>query len=237
MGLSLKQLLAELAKYIDVSSEMQVGAMDYACSSGGVIYVKELSGILGLSYKQTLDLMTRLRKRGLVVRRGIGIYSLTERGRELCNLIKTLKPSSEPPFKLIRLLLIVGSRPGNKLPLKKLMKLSRMKRDELIKILSDWGRFYEENGEEYFEFSVESEQQFKEIVRVLGIGPITLRILTFLTRGRNLSSILLRFLIFYLSASTLVIYDILTAHILGVIAASLWMAVTVIFIILFAFKK
>ena len=51
MGLSLKQFLAELAKYIDVSSEMQVGAVDYACSSGGVIYVKELSEILGLSYK------------------------------------------------------------------------------------------------------------------------------------------------------------------------------------------
>jgi len=233
----LKQLLAELAKYIDVSSEMQVGAMDYACSSGGVIYVKELSEILGLSYKQTLDLMTRLRKRKLVIRRGIGVYSLTERGRELCNLMKTLKPSSEPPFKVIRLLLIIGSRFGNKISLKKLMKLSRMRRDELIKILSDWGRIYEENGEEYFEFSVESQQQFKEIARVLGMGPITLRILTFLTRGRDLSSILLRFLIFYLSASILVIYDILTANILGVAAASLWMAVTVIFIILFAFKK
>jgi len=233
----LKQLLAELAKYIDVSSEMQVGAMDYACSSGGVIYVKDLSEILGLSYKQTLDLMTRLRKRKLVIRRGIGVYSLTERGRELCNLMKTLKPSSEPPFKVIRLLLIIGSRFGNKISLKKLMKLSRMRRDELIKILSDWGRIYEENGEEYFEFSVESQQQFKEIARVLGMGPITLRILTFLTRGRDLSSILLRFLIFYLSASILVIYDILTANILGVAAASLWMAVTVIFIILFAFKK
>lgn len=233
----MKQLLAELAKYIDVSSEMQVGAMDYACSSGGVIYVKELSEILGLSYKQTLDLMTRLRKRKLVIRRGIGVYSLTERGRELCNLMKTLKPSSEPPFKVIRLLLIIGSRFGNKISLKKLMKLSRMRRDELIKILSDWGRIYEENGEEYFEFSVESQQQFKEIARVLGMGPITLRILTFLTRGRDLSSILLRFLIFYLSASILVIYDILTANILGVAAASLWMAVTVIFIILFAFKK
>ena len=211
--------------------------MDYACSSGGVIYVKELSEILGLSYKQTLDLMTRLRKRKLVIRRGIGVYSLTERGRELCNLMKTLKPSSEPPFKVIRLLLIIGSRFGNKISLKKLMKLSRMRRDELIKILSDWGRIYEENGEEYFEFSVESQQQFKEIARVLGMGPITLRILTFLTRGRDLSSILLRFLIFYLSASILVIYDILTANILGVAAASLWMAVTVIFIILFAFKK
>lgn len=233
----MKQLLAELAEYIDVSSEMQVGAMDYACSSGGVIYVKELSEILGLSYKQTLDLMTRLRKRKLVIRRGIGVYSLTERGRELCNLMKTLKPSSEPPFKVIRLLLIIGSRFGNKISLKKLMKLSRMRRDELIKILSDWGRIYEENGEEYFEFSVESQQQFKEIARVLGMGPITLRILTFLTRGRDLSSILLRFLIFYLSASILVIYDILTANILGVAAASLWMAVTVIFIILFAFKK
>ena len=233
----MKQLLAELAKYIDVSSEMQVGAMDYACSSGGVIYVKDLSEILGLSYKQTLDLMTRLRKRKLVIRRGIGVYSLTERGRELCNLMKTLKPSSEPPFKVIRLLLIIGSRFGNKISLKKLMKLSRMRRDELIKILSDWGRIYEENGEEYFEFSVESQQQFKEIARVLGMGPITLRILTFLTRGRDLSSILLRFLIFYLSASILVIYDILTANILGVAAASLWMAVTVIFIILFAFKK
>ena len=233
----MKQLLAELAKYIDISSEMQVGAMDYACSSGGVIYVKELSEILGLSYKQTLDLMTRLRKRKLVIRRGIGVYSLTERGRELCNLMKTLKPSSEPPFKVIRLLLIIGSRFGNKISLKKLMKLSRMRRDELIKILSDWGRIYEENGEEYFEFSVESQQQFKEIARVLGMGPITLRILTFLTRGRDLSSILLRFLIFYLSASILVIYDILTANILGVAAASLWMAVTVIFIILFAFKK
>ena len=233
----MKQLLAELAKYIDVSSEMQVGAMDYACSSGGVIYVKELSETLGLSYKQTLDLMTRLRKRKLVIRRGIGVYSLTERGRELCNLMKTLKPSSEPPFKVIRLLLIIGSRFGNKISLKKLMKLSRMRRDELIKILSDWGRIYEENGEEYFEFSVESQQQFKEIARVLGMGPITLRILTFLTRGRDLSSILLRFLIFYLSASILVIYDILTANILGVAAASLWMAVTVIFIILFAFKK
>ena len=237
MSLNLKQLLAELAKYIDISSEMQVGAMDYACSSGGVIYVKELSEILGLSYKQTLDLMTRLRKRKLVIRRGIGVYSLTERGRELCNLMKTLKPSSEPPFKVIRLLLIIGSRFGNKISLKKLMKLSRMRRDELIKILSDWGRIYEENGEEYFEFSVESQQQFKEIARVLGMGPITLRILTFLTRGRDLSSILLRFLIFYLSASILVIYDILTANILGVAAASLWMAVTVIFIILFAFKK
>lgn len=233
----MKQLLAELAEYIDVSSEMQVGAMDYACSSGGVIYVKELSEILGLSYKQTLDLMTRLRKRKLVIRRGIGVYSLTERGRELCNLMKTLKPSSEPPFKVIRLLLIIGSRFGNKISLKKLMKLSRMRRDELIKILSDWGRIYEENGEEYFEFSVESQQQFKEIARVFGMGPITLRILTFLTRGRDLSSILLRFLIFYLSASILVIYDILTANILGVAAASLWMAVTVIFIILFAFKK
>ena len=233
----MKQLLAELAKYIDVSSEMQVGAMDYACSSGGVIYVKDLSEILGLSYKQTLDLMTRLRKRKLVIRRGIGVYSLTERGRELCNLMKTLKPSSEPPFKVIRLLLIIGSRFGNKISLKKLMKLSRMRRDELIKILSDWGRIYEEHGEEYFEFSVESQQQFKEIARVLGMGLITLRILTFLTRGRDLSSILLRFLIFYLSASILVIYDILTAHILGVAAASLWMAVTVIFIILFAFKK
>lgn len=233
----MKQLLAELAEYIDVSSEMQVGAMDYACSSGGVIYVKDLSEILGLSYKQTLDLMTRLRKRKLVIRRGIGVYSLTERGRELCNLMKTLKPSSEPPFKVIRLLLIIGSRFGNKISLKKLMKLSRMRRDELIKILSDWGRIYEENGEEYFEFSVESQQQFKEIARVLGMGPITLRILTFLTRGRDLSSILLRFLIFYLSASILVIYDILTANILGVAAASLWMAVTVIFIILFAFKK
>jgi len=233
----LKQLLAELAEYIDVSSEMQVGAMDYACSSGGVIYVKDLSEILGLSYKQTLDLMTRLRKRKLVIRRGIGVYSLTERGRELCNLMKTLKPSSEPPFKVIRLLLIIGSRFGNKISLKKLMKLSRMRRDELIKILSDWGRIYEENGEEYFEFSVESQQQFKEIARVLGMGPITLRILTFLTRGRDLSSILLRFLIFYLSASILVIYDILTANILGVAAASLWMVVTVIFIILFAFKK
>ena len=233
----MKQLLAELAEYIDVSSEMQVGAMDYACSSGGVIYVKELSEILGLSYKQTLDLMTRLRKRKLVIRRGIGVYSLTERGRELCNLMKTLKPSSEPPFKVIRLLLIIGSRFGNKISLKKLMKLSRMRRDELIKILSDWGRIYEENGEEYFEFSVESQQQFKEIARVFGMGPITLRILTFLTRGRDLSSILLRFLIFYLSASILVIYDILTANILGVAAASLWMVVTVIFIILFAFKK
>ena len=233
----MKQLLAELAKYIDVSSEMQVGAMDYACSSGGVIYVKDLSEILGLSYKQTLDLMTRLRKRKLVIRRGIGVYSLTERGRELCNLMKTLKPSSEPPFKVIRLLLIIGSRFGNKISLKKLMKLSRMRRDELIKILSDWGRIYEESGEEYFEFSVESQQQFKEIARVFGMGPITLRILTFLTRGRDLSSILLRFLIFYLSASILVIYDILTANILGVAAASLWMAVTVIFIILFAFKK
>jgi len=233
----LKQLLAELAKYIDVSSEMQAGAMDYACSSGGVIYVKELSEILGLSYKQTLDLMTRLRKRKLVIRRGIGVYSLTERGRELCNLMKTLKPSSEPSFKVIRLLLIIGSRFGNKISLKKLMKLSRMRRDELIKILSDWGRIYEENEEEYFEFSVESQQQFKEIARVLGMGPITLRILTFLTRGRDLSSILLRFLIFYLSASILVIYDILTANILGVAAASLWLAVTVIFIILFAFKK
>ena len=233
----MKQLLAELAEYIDVSSEMQVGAMDYACSSGGVIYVKDLSEILGLSYKQTLDLMTRLRKRKLVIRRGIGVYSLTERGRELCNLMKTLKPSSEPPFKVIRLLLIIGSRFGNKISLKKLMKLSRMRRDELIKILSDWGRIYEENGEEYFEFSVESQQQFKEIARVLGMGPITLRILTFLTRGRDLSSILLRFLIFYLSVSILVIYDILTANILGVAAASLWMAVTVIFIILFAFKK
>ena len=181
--------------------------------------------------------MTRLRKRKLVIRRGIGVYSLTERGRELCNLMKTLKPSSEPPFKVIRLLLIIGSRFGNKISLKKLMKLSRMRRDELIKILSDWGRIYEENGEEYFEFSVESQQQFKEIARVLGMGPITLRILTFLTRGRDLSSILLRFLIFYLSASILVIYDILTANILGVAAASLWMAVTVIFIILFAFKK
>jgi len=237
MSLNLKQLLAELAEYIDVSSEMQVGAMDYACSSGGVIYVKDLSEILGLSYKQTLDLMTRLRKRKLVIRRGIGVYSLTERGRELCNLMKTLKPSSEPPFKVIRLLLIIGSRFGNKISLKKLMKLSRMRRDELIKILSDWGRIYEENGEEYFEFSVESQRQFKEIARVLGMGPITLRILTFLTRGRDLSSILLRFLIFYLSASILVIYDILTANILGVAAASLWMAVTVIFIILFAFKK
>ena len=233
----MKQLLAELAEYIDVSSEMQVGAMDYACSSGGVIYVKELSETLGLSYKQTLDLMARLRKRKLVIRRGIGVYSLTERGRELCNLMKTLKPSSEPPFKVIRLLLIIGSRFGNKISLKKLMKLSRMRRDELIKILSDWGRIYEENGEEYFEFSVESQQQFKEIARVFGMGPITLRILTFLTRGRDLSSILLRFLIFYLSASILVIYDILTANILGVAAASLWMAVTVIFIILFAFKK
>ena len=106
MGLSLKQLLAELAKYIDVSSEMQVGAMDYACSSGGVIYVKELSEILGLSYKQTLDLMTRLRKRGLVVRRGIGIYSLTEKGRELCNLIKTLKPVSYTHLTLPTILLV-----------------------------------------------------------------------------------------------------------------------------------
>ncbi|HDJ66765.1 MAG TPA: hypothetical protein ENF33_03545 [Nitrososphaeria archaeon] len=237
MGLSLKQLLAELAKYIDVSSEMQVGAVDYACSSGGIIYVKELAEILGLSYKQTLDLMTRLRKKGLIARRGIGIYSLTEKGRELCNLIRTVKPSNRPPFKIIRLLLIVGSRPDNKLPLKKLMKLSRMKRDELIEILSDFGRFYEEDGEEYFELNAKSEKQFKEIVRILGIGPITLRILTFLTRGRDLSSILLRFLILYLSASILVIYDILAAHILGVIAASLWMVVTVTFIILFAFKK
>jgi len=51
MGLSLKQFLAELAKYIDISSEMQVSAVDYACSSGEVIYAKELSEILGLSYK------------------------------------------------------------------------------------------------------------------------------------------------------------------------------------------
>ena len=237
MGLSLKQFLAELAKYIDISSEMQVGAMDYACSSGGVIYVKELSDILGLSYKQTLDLMTRLRKRGLVIRRGIGVYSLTERGWKLCDLMKNLKPSIKSPFKVIRLLLIAGSGPGNKLPLKRLMKLSRMGRDELIGILSEWGRFYEENGEEYFEFSEEREKQFRELVRVLGIGPLTLRILTFLTRGRDLSSILMRFLIIYLSVSILVIYDILTAHILGVIAALLWMAVTVIFIILFASKK
>ena len=74
-------------------------------------------------------------------------------------------------------------------------------------------------------------------MRVLGIGPLTLRILRFLTRGRDLSSILMRFLIIYLSVSMLVIYDILTGHILGVITASLWMVVTVIFIILFAFKK
>ncbi|RLE79164.1 MAG: hypothetical protein DRJ51_08305 [Thermoprotei archaeon] len=237
MGLSLKQFLAELAKYIDISSEMQVGAVDYACSSGGVIYVKELSEILGLSYKQTLDLMTRLKKRGLVVRRGIGVYSLTERGRELCNLMEKLKPSTESPFKVIKLLLIVGSGLSDKLSLKRLMKLSRMKRDELIRILSEWGRFYQEGGEEYFEFSVESEKRFRELVRVLGIGPLTLRILRFLTRGRDLSSILMRFLIIYLSVSMLVIYDILTGHILGVIAASLWMVVTVIFIILFAFKK
>jgi len=229
--------LAELVKYIDVSSEMQVGAMDYACSSGGVIHVKELSKILGLSYKQTLDLMTRLRKRGLVIRRGIGVYDLTERGRELCDLMKTLKPSAESPLKLIRLLLIIGSRADDKLSLEELMKLSRMGRDELSKTLSDWGEFYEEKGREYFKFNAESKRQFEELVRVLGIGPITLRILTFLTRGRDLSSILMRFLIFYLLASILVIYDILTAHVLGVIAALLWMAVTVAFIMLFAFKK
>ena len=237
MGLSLKQLLAELAKYIDVSSEMQVGAMDYACSSGGVIYVKELSEILGLSYKQTLDLMTRLRKRGLVVRRGIGIYGLTEKGQELCNLIRSFKQSSKPPFKVIRLLLIVGSSSSNKLPLEKLIKLSRMRREDLIEILSDWGRFYEEGGKEYFEFDTKGEEQFKEIVRVFGMGPTTLRILMFLTRGRDLSSILLRFLIFYLTVSVLVIYDILTAHIFGVVAALFWMAVTIVFIILFAFKR
>jgi len=237
MGLSLKQFLAELAKYIDVSSEMQVGAVDYACSNGGVIYVKELSEVLGLSYKQTLDLITRLKKKELVVRRGIGVYNLTERGRELCNLMENLKPSTESPFKVIRLLLIVGSGSSDNLSLKRLMKLSRMKRDELVKILSKWGRFYDEDGEEYFEFSEESEKRFGELVRVLGIGPLTLRILRFLTRGRDLSSILMRFLIIYLSASMLVIYDILTGHILGVIAASLWMVVTVIFIILFAFKR
>lgn len=237
MGLSLKEFLAELMKYIDVSSEMQVGAMDYACSSGGVIYVKELSKILGLNYKQTLDLMTRLRKRGLVVRRGIGVYSLTKRGREVCNLIRSLRSSGRPPFKVIRLLLIIGSRPSNKLPLEKLMKLSGMGRDDLIEILSDWGRFYEEYGKEYFEFDTRGEEQFKEVVRAFGIGPTTLRVLRFLTRGRDLSSILLRFLILYLLISMLVIYDVLTAHIFGVVAALLWMAVTVVFIALFAFKK
>ena len=237
MGLSLKQLLAELAKHIDISSEIQVGAIDYACSSGGIIYVKELSKVLGLSYKQTLDLMTRLRRRGLVVRRGIGVYGLTETGRKLCNLINVVKPYSDSPFKVIRLLLIVGSNPHGKLPLEKLMKLSRMRREELVKILSDWGRFYEEDGREYFEFDAEGERRFKELVHVLGIGPLTLRVLTFLTRGRDLSSILTRFLTIYLSVSMLVIYDLIAAHVLGVFVASLWIAVTVILIILLALKK
>jgi len=101
--------------------------------------------------------------------------------------------------------LIVGSESSDKLSLKRLMKLSRMERDELIRILSEWGRFYEGSGEEYFEFSEESEKRFGELVRVLGIGPLTLRILRFLTRGRDLSSVLMRFLIIYLSASMLVI--------------------------------
>ena len=130
MSLKLTDFLKKLSYYINVSSELQVGLMEFACLRRGEIDVKAFCQEYGLRYKQALDLISRLHRKGLIEKSGTGHYVLTEKGREVCKLLSSIRPPLS--VKTVKLLLALGSRLGEKAPMRVLMKMIEGGRSEVI---------------------------------------------------------------------------------------------------------
>lgn len=235
MGLRLTEFLAKLSKYIDVSSEMQVGAIEFACARKGKIDVKLFCQLYGLRYKQALDLMGRLHRRGLVKKDGTGIYTLTEKGWEVCRLISSL--SHPLTLRTIKLLMVLGTRLSSRLPLRLAIKHGGCGREEVLRALAGLVDVEWTGEEEVLALNPEGERLFRELVETVGLGPNTTRVLAALTRSPNPSTALGRFIMIHLSVSALIIYEVFAAPILGAGVAILWITITLIVAGLLALKK
>lgn len=232
----MSELLRSLSQYIDVSSEMQVGTLEFACPRGGVIRVKQLCDALGLQYKQALDLMVRLRRRGLVERKEPGVYLLTEKGLEACRIIRRMS-SGGVSLKAIKLLLILGTSLRGGMSPESLEKASGLSIEESLKILSGLVRIKETDGRKLVVFSETGERVFKELANTFGMGPTSLRVLAAFTKSHEPSTALLRFLFLHIGVSILVIYEVFAAPTLGAIAALTWISVTLLIAGLLALRR
>ena len=233
----MSELLRSLSQYIDVSSEMQVGTLEFACPRGGVIRIKQLCDALGLQYKQALDLMVRLRRRGLVERKEPGVYLLTEKGLEACRIIRRITSSGGVSLKAIKLLLILGTSLRGGMSPESLEKASGLSIEESLKILSGLVRIKETDGRKLVVFSETGERVFKELANTFGMGPTSLRVLAAFTKSHEPSTALLRFLFLHIGVSILVIYEVFAAPTLGAIAALTWISVTLLIAGLLALRR
>lgn len=235
MSLRLTKFLSRLSTYIDVSSEMQVGAIEFACTQGGRIDIKLFCQFYGLKYKQALDLMGRLHRKGLVRKADTGVYVLTEKGREVCTLISSV----DLPLTLrtIKLLMTLGTKLSGRLTLREALKRCRCSKDELLRDLTGLAEVKRIDGEEVLVLNEDGEQFFRELVEAVGLGPNIARILSILTRTSNPLTALGRFMVMHLGISVLILYEVFTAPILGTGAALLWMTITLIMAALLIFRK
>jgi len=235
--MTLSELLTALSRYVDVSSEMQISALEFACRQGGVIKVKGLCGELGLQYKQALDLMGRLRKKGLVRREAVGLYALTEKGMEACGLISQVTSAKGFSLKGLKLLLLVGTKLRGGVKLESLERLSAMSREDALKALTGLIKLVERDGRKIVVLNEVGERTFKEVVSAFGVGPTAIRVLAAFTGSHDPSSALLRFLLLHLGVSALVVYEVFAAPTLGALTALLWITVTLVLASLLWFRK
>jgi len=235
MPVGFADFLKRLTGYIDLSSEMQTYAVEYAYLNGGVVKLKDFCEKYSLRYKQALELFRRLERRGLFKKIGLGTFEVTEKGREICDLISSMNLNIDPVA--IKAVMLIGLNDSSSIPLNKLSKTLKMRDEDVLKTLNGWISLRDGDGRKIVELNENGRKMFQSMLDVVGLGEQTMKLLSMLTFTKNPASALKRFIALYLGASFIVLYDVFSVPLLGSPVAILWLFITLLLLGYLLYEK
>lgn len=236
MSIGFADILRKLNGYIDLSSEMQAYAVEYAYLNGGIVKLKNFCKKYHLRYKQALELFRRLERRGLFKKTGLGTFEVTEKGREICDLISSINLNIDTTT--IKAVMLIGLNDSSNVPLDKLSKSLKMESEDVLKILNGWVSLKSyEDGRKIVELNENGRKMFQSILGVVGLGKQTMKLLSMLTFTKNPASALKRFIALYVGSSIIVLYDVFSMPLLGSPVAILWLFITLLLLGYLLYEK